>query len=110
MKSILFSLLTILFLNSAISQTQIAPPQIAKVSSEIINTDTIQYTFVSNYYISDYKAPILAGRLLDRYPEIIEINIDSQTQTIVYKSLSTNSTMFLEKFVKHFKYSGYEIH
>ena len=109
MKSIFFSLFTILCLSGAISQTQSTPLPIAKVSSEIFNTDTIQYSFISNYYIDDYKAPMLAGRMLDRYSEIIEIEIDSQTQTIVFKTLTNGSTIFLDKIVKHFKYSGYEI-
>tara|TARA_B100000809_G_C14935999_1_gene458638 strand:- start:504 stop:836 length:333 start_codon:yes stop_codon:yes gene_type:complete len=110
MKSILLSLFTVLFLTGAISQSQLVPITIAKVSSEIINTDTIQYTFISNYYIDDYKAPLLRGRILDRYSEVIDIEIDSQTQLIIFKTLTIRSSILLEKIVKHFKYISYEVY
>ena len=108
MKSILLTLFTFLFLSGVIGQNQ--TDSIAKVSSETINTDITQYTFVSNYYISEYKAPMLEGRLLNRYSEIIEIHINAETQTVKIKTPSSGSSIFLDKFIIHFKYSGYEIH
>lgn len=110
MKKILFSLFTILFLSGAISQTEDNTTSKAIVTSEITNDNTIQYTFISNLYISEYKAPMLEGRLLNRYPEIIDIKIDSESQMVVFKTPIVGSTSFLDKFITHFKYSSYEIH
>jgi hypothetical protein len=77
--------------------------------TSIITAQTTTYSFKSNYLIEEYKAPMLQERLLNRYPELIEINISYSTQIISFKILSENSELFLEKFVAHFKYSGYEI-
>lgn len=96
--------------NTVISQTETDTAPIAKVTSEIIAIDTIQYTFISNYYIAEYKAPMLEGRMLNRYSEILDIQIIAETQTIIFKTLTNGADVFLNKFVKHFKYSGYEIH
>lgn len=110
MKKVTLFIFAMVCINMTFSQTTTDLHPKAVVYSQTINIDTIQYTFLSNYYIDEYKAPMLAGRLLNRYPEIIEIDIDSQTQTIVFKTLTVGSVIFLEEFVKHFKYSGYEIH
>ena len=67
------------------SPTQDIPKAI--VSSENINAETIQYSFISNYRIEDYKAPMLEGRMLNRYSEIISIEINPETQIITFKTL-----------------------
>ena len=109
MKKISLLILIIFSVNFAFTNipTQDIPKAI--VSSESINAETIQYSFISNYHIDDYKAPMLEGRMLNRYSEIISIEINPETQIITFETLKINSEKFLEKFVKHFKYSGYEI-
>ena len=110
MKRISLLVLIIFSINFAFtnSPTQTLPKAI--VSEEILNNDTIEYTFVSNYNIDDYKAPMLEGRMLNRYSEIIMIEINPENQTIKFSTLTEGSEIFLEKIVHHFKYSGYEIH
>ena len=80
----------------------------ATVKSNVSN-DTIAYSFISNYLIDEYKVSMLENRLLGRYSELIEINISYSTQIVSFKILSSGSKVFLEKFVKHFKYNGYEL-
>jgi len=80
----------------------------AIVESVTIN-NTITYTFTSNYLIDEYKAPMLEKRFLSRYSELLGISIIYNTQIVSFKILSTNSELFLEKFITHFKYNGYEI-
>ena len=80
----------------------------AKVSA-VTSNDTVTYTFISNYFIDEYKAPMLEKRLLGRYSELININIIYDTQTVSFKILKINSELFLEKFVKHFRFKNYEI-
>lgn len=77
--------------------------------TSIIAKQSITYAFKSNYLIEEYKAPMLEKRLLGRYSELIEINISYNTQIISFKILSNDSELFLENFVKHFRYNGYEI-
>ncbi len=79
----------------------------AIVKSNVSN-DIIVYSFISNYLIDEYKVSMLENRFLNRYSELIEINISYSTQRISFKILSSGSKVFLEKFVKHFKYNGYE--
>ena len=78
--------------------------------SKTVNNSITEYSFKSNYYIPEWKTPQLADRLKNRYSEIKTISIDSETQII---TLSLNDDVkndeFLKAFVKHFKYSGYEI-
>ncbi len=78
--------------------------------NSVKTNNTITYSFISNYLIDEYKAPMLEKRFLGRYSELIDISISYSTQTISFKILSKDSELFLEKFVKHFKYIGYEIH
>ena len=97
------SLLLVLFslsLGLCFSQTTNNMPK-ANVQSRILNTDTTEYTFTSNYYISDYKAPLLTKRMLERYPEIIDIEI--LAQTITFSILIDNSEPFLENFVQFYR-------
>jgi len=82
----------------------------AEVTSNNINSDTTEFSFISNYYIDAYKAPMLEGRMLNRYSEIINIHIDYESQKVTFKTLNVGAEVFLEKFVTHFKYKGYEIH
>jgi len=82
----------------------------AEITSNNINSDTTEFSFISNYYIDAYKAPLLEGRMLNRYSEIISIHIDFETQKVTFKTLAIGAETFLEKFITHFKYKGYEIH
>ena len=111
MKNLPFLLVMLLMTSFGYSQspTSESLPK-ANVTKLVIQNDTTQFTFISNYYIDAYKAPMLEGRMINRYSEIIDIQINAETQTIVFKTLTVGSNIFLEKFVKHFKYSGYEIH
>jgi len=77
--------------------------------NQAISNDTATYSFLSNYLIDEYKAPMLEKRMLGRYSEIIEIHIDYQSQVVTFKILKLNSELFLENFIKHFRYKGYEI-
>lgn len=110
MRKICLLILIIFSINFAFPNIQIQDIPKAIVSSEDINGETIQYSFISNYQIDDYKAPMLEGRMLNRYSEIISIQINPDSQIITFNTLKTDSELFLGKFVKHFNYSGYEIH
>lgn len=111
MKNPLFLMIVILITSLSYGQNSIQEPlPKADVTQSEIQADTVQFSFTSNYYIDAYKAPMLEGRMLNRYSEIIDIQIDPETQVVTFKTLTVGSNEFLEKFVKHFKYSGYEIH
>ena len=77
--------------------------------NQVLVDDIITYSFKSNYLIDEYKAPMLEKRFLGRYSELIDISIVYDTQIISFKILNKDSKVFLEKFVTHFKYNGYEI-
>ena len=81
----------------------------AYVVSNNIGSDTIEYKFASNYYIDAYKVPMLENRMLNRYSEIINIDINYESQTITFMTLTPGSEAFLDKFITHFKYKGYDI-
>ena len=80
----------------------------AKVTSVTLS-DTITYTFISNYFVDEYKAPLLEKRIIGRYSELIDLSINYDTQIISFKILKQNSELFLDKFVKHFRYKSYEL-
>lgn len=107
MKLIYFALFMCLSLLSYSQEYGSNLPKAAVTS--ITTAQTTTYSFKSNYLIEEYKAPMLQERLAGRYPELIEINISYTTQIISFKILSENSELFLEKFVSHFRYKGYEI-
>lgn len=84
------------------------------IPKAIITTQTVNsvdmYSFKSNFYIPDWKAPMLENRMKKRYSELKTITIDAQTQLVtisLHNGIDTNT--FISKFVSHFKYSGYEM-
>jgi hypothetical protein len=103
-------ILIIFSINFAFSNSPIQTLPKAIVSEEIVNESTTRYTFKSNYIIDAYKAPMLEGRMLNRYSEIFSIEINAETQIIIFTTPTIEGRFFLGEFVQHFKYSGYEIH
>ena len=107
-KKALFSILMCFTLSVGISQSNDPLPK-AEMTVSSLQADTVQYSFLSNYYIAEYKAPLLEQRLLNRYNTLLDIEIASDTQTVIIKIVKTNGPLMLNQFVKHFKYDGYEI-
>ena len=109
MKKVLFSILTCLYLCVGFSQTTPERPK-AIVMSHVQESDTSEFSFTSNYFISEYKSNILEEQMPKRYSEILELKINYETQIVWFKTLTKDGEVFLERFVRHFKYQGYEIH
>jgi hypothetical protein len=106
MRPLLLLIGLILFIPTSYTQESLPKAEITKNTKE---TST-KYSFKSNYYIPTWKAPQLEKRFIDRYPELDTISINPETQiiSIILKKDIIPET-FIEIFVKHFKFSGYEI-
>ncbi len=108
MKTLLLFIGVSFIFNYGYSQDTTLPK--AEVTKKIIDNKT-EYSFKSNYYIPEWKASQLSNRLKVRYTEINSITIDAETQIVTFTLIdSIEIDSFINSFVKHFKYSGYEIH
>jgi hypothetical protein len=106
MRTLLLLIGLILFIPTSYTQECLPKAEIAKNTKE----NSTEYSFKSNYYIPEWKVPKLEKRLTDRYQEIKTISIDSETQIVSFSlNKDVNPDTFIKLFVKHFKFSGYEI-
>lgn len=71
--------------------------------------DAKVYTFVSNLQHDEYKIPLFIKRMKDKYSEILDLEIDSNTQQVVLTLNVDYSEERLLDIIKKFKYSSYEI-
>jgi len=111
MKKITILIITIFIVNFGLCQDNTQNKSMVSISVKSIRTDTVQYTFASNpnFYISEFKAPLMEGRCKYYFQNVLSVNIDYKTQIVSFifsKALTKDEIL---KLISHFKYATYEI-
>jgi len=111
MKKITILIITIFIVNFGLCQDNTQNKPMVSINVNSINSDTVQYTFVSNpnFYIDEFKAPLKENRCKHFFPNVVSVNIDFKTQIVSFifsKPLTKDEIL---KLISHFKYATYEI-
>ena len=102
-------IMTLLFiLCSAIVFSQEEKKSFASIE-KITSPQSVTYTFESNYFIDEFKAPLKENRLKHFFPDILSITINPNNQIVAVSFKNELSKENILKLIYHFQYKTYEI-
>ena len=67
------------------------------------------YEFKSNLFIDEFKKLPKEKRVLHHHPKMLGIEINVETQTVIFSFQTEINKETLVKIIYHFKYSTYEL-
>lgn len=109
----LLLVLSLFYSTSSVYQESSAKKDVTTYPVAIIILNNPQephtYTFTSNLNHEEYKIPLFIKRMKNKYGIILELIISYPSQEVIMTLSPKYSRELLDKIIRKFKYSGYEI-